>query len=90
MEFINNIKNETLIICSNNDKINILKRNRLINIKVMNFQEFILKYCFDYDEDAIIYIMEEYNVKYEIATMYLKNLYFIEEKDYGIKKKKDL
>ena len=29
----------------------------------MNFQEFILKYCFDYDEDAIIYIMEEYKIR---------------------------
>ena len=86
MDFLNEINKETLIICNDNDKELILKRNKLINIKVLNMNEFISKYCFDYDEDAILYLMNKYNMKYEIALMYIKNIYYIENKDYGIKK----
>ena len=73
MDFINNIEKETLIICNDCDKSILLKRNKLINIKVMNMNEFITKYMYNYEEDAILYIMQKYNVKYEIALMYIKN-----------------
>ena len=86
MDFINNIKKEKIIICNDNDKLSILKRNKLINIKIMNMNEFISKYCFDYDEDTILYIMNRYGVKYEIASMYIKNLYYIENKKYNFSK----
>ena len=86
MDFINNINKETLIICNNSDKHLILNRNKLINIKVMNMNEFISKYCFSYDENAIIYIMNKYNIRYDIALMYIKNMYFIKNKKYNIKK----
>jgi len=86
MDFINNIKKETLIICNDDDKLNLLKRNKLVNMKLMNMNEFISKYCFDYDDEAILYIMNKYNIKYEIADMYIKNLYYIENKKYNIKK----
>ena len=86
MEFINDIKRETLVICNDSDKRKFLKRDKLINIKVMNMSEFISKYCFDYDESTIMYVVDRYNVKYEIALMYIKNLYYIENKKYNIKK----
>lgn len=86
MNFIDEIKKETLIICNDSDKLNILKRNKLVNVKVMNMNEFITKYCFDYDENTITYIMRKYNVKYEIALVYIKNLYYIEDKEYDVKK----
>lgn len=86
MNFINNIKKETLIICNNSDKLKLLKRNKLINIKVMNMNEFISKYCFNYNESAILYIMQKYKIKYEIAKIYINNLYYIENKKYNIKK----
>ena len=86
MKFLDDIKNETIIICNESDKEKILMRNKLINIKVMSMNQFISKYCFDYDDDAIIYVMEKYNVKYEIALVYIKNLYYIEDKKYNIKK----
>ena len=86
MNFLNEIEKESLIICNDSDKEEILKRNKLINIKVMNMNEFISKYCFEYDENAILYLMNKYSVKYEIALMYIKNLYYIENKKYGVKK----
>ena len=86
MEFLNDIKNETIIICNESDKRKILMKNKLINIKIMNMKQFISKYCFDYDDATVIYVMEKYNVKYEIALVYIKNLYYVENKVYNIKK----
>jgi len=86
MKFLDDIKNETVVICNDSDRLKILKRNKLVNIKVMNMQQFISKYYFDYDEETILYIMNKYNVKYEIALIYLKNLYYIENKKYDVKK----
>lgn len=86
MDFLNSIKRETLIICSDSVKKHILKRNQLLNIKVMNIDEFVIKYCFEYDENAIIYLMKKYKLKYEIAHMYIKNLYYIKDIEYGINK----
>ena len=44
MDFINDITKITLIICNSSDKHKILKRNKLINLKVMTLKEFITKY----------------------------------------------
>ena len=63
MKFIDNIKKETVIICNNSDKKKLLMRNKLINLKIMNMNEFISKFCFDYDENTIIYVMNKYNAK---------------------------
>ena len=86
MDWLDNIKKETLIICSDEDRKKILMRNKLINIKVMSFMQFVKKYYFDYDENTILYVMDKYSVKYEIALVYIKNLYYIEDKEYSIKK----
>ena len=86
MDFIDEIKKETLIICNDSDRNVFFRRKKLINIKLMNIKDFILKYCFDYDEKTILYVMDKYNVRYEIALMYIKNLYYIENKIYNVKK----
>lgn len=86
MDFLDEIKEETLIICSKYDKEKILSMNKLINIKIMNLSEFISKFCFDYDENAILYVMNKCNVKYEVAEMYINNLYYIESKKYNVNK----
>ena len=83
MNFINDIKKETLIICNKYTKENILKLNKLIPIKIMTQEEFKEKYFFSYDEESIIYIINKYNVKYEIATEYIDNLYYIDNKKYN-------
>lgn len=86
MKFLDEIKTETVIICNDSDRLKILGRNKLINIKVMTLNEFVSKYYFDYDEKTILYVMNKYNIKYEIALMYIKNLYYIEDKKYSVKK----
>jgi len=81
------IKNNTIIICNNNYKMQILKDiKKLINIKFMSMDEFIKSYYFDYDEKTILYVIKKYNIKYEIALEYLNNLIYIEDKNYNNKK----
>ena len=81
------IKNNTIIICNNNYKMQILKDiKKLINIKFMSMDEFIKSYYFDYDEKTILYVIKKYNIKYEIVLEYLNNLIYIEDKNYNNKK----
>lgn len=83
MDFINDINSETLIICNNNIKDIIIAMHLLKPIKFMNIKEFLHKYYFDYDDDTITYIVNKYNVRYDIAKEYLDNLYYIENMQYN-------
>ena len=77
MDFINDINSETLIICNSNIKDIIMNMHVLKPIKFINISEFLHKYYFDYDENTITYIIDKYNVRYDIAKEYLDNLYYI-------------
>lgn len=82
-----NIENNTLLIVPNTLKNEVIKSiKKLINYKIMSLDEFIKKYYFDYNEQSIYFLMNKYNIKYDIALMYLKNIYYIEDKKYNIKK----
>ena len=84
---IDNVKNNSIIICNNNYKKQILKNiKKLINIKFMDINEFIKSYYFDYDEKSVLYLIKKYNIKYEIALEYLNNLIYIESKEYDFEK----
>ena len=83
MDFVNDINEETLIICNNDIRSHILNMHKLLPIKIMNMTDFIHKYLFSYDEEAILFIMNEYHVKYEIAKEYIDNLYYIKNISYG-------
>ena len=86
IEFLDDIKSETIIICKSGFKNYILKQKKLYTIKIYTLNEFIHLYCFDYDYRAILYISDKYNLKYDIAKMYLDNLYYVDDVKYGIKK----
>ena len=58
----------------------IRNNNSLLDIKFMTIDEFIKNYYFDYGKEAVNYLMNKYNYKYDVACVYLNNLYFI--KDY--------
>lgn len=81
------IENNTLLIVPNNLKKTVLKKiKKLVNFKIMSLEEFIKSYFYDYDEEAIYYLMKKYNYKYEVALTYLRNLYYIDDKKYNIEK----
>lgn len=76
-----------LIICPNDEKIKILddlsKDNNLYNIKFMTKEEYKKNYFYNYDEKALYYLLTKYNYNLDVAKVYLKNLYVIDEqKDY--------
>lgn len=86
MDFLKDINEEVILICEDAVKEKILSFNRLIPIKMMNILEFMKLYLFSYDDEAVMLISKVYNCKYEIAKMYIENLYFVKDKEYGIAK----
>ena len=76
--------NIDIIITSNNQKKELLKsfNNKLLNIKIYTLNEFNRLYYYDYDKQAIIYIMDKYNCLPEIAKIYLDNLTYLTNKNY--------
>ena len=58
----------------------------LKNIKFITISEFQSKYYFSYDKKAINYLMKKYGWKYEVCLVYLKNLYYVENKKYKYEK----
>lgn len=80
------IKEETLVVTRRGYINKFLKRKTLSNVKYITLDDFLKKYLFSYDELAIYHIMKKYNIKYEVAIIYLKNIYYIKEKEYKSKK----
>lgn len=82
--------NSILIIPNNIKKKVLLKLNDLdsiYNIKILSLNEFINILTFTYDEEAIYYLMKKYNIKYEVAKVYLCNIKYIDENNnYNVKK----
>lgn len=80
-----NLKDNTLLIIPNHLKETILLSfcDELKNIKIMTDNEFIRSYYFDYDLETIYYLMNKYKLKYEVVLIYLKNLYYVENKNYN-------
>ncbi len=93
---MNEYKDENLlIICPNTEKIKILdtlsKDKNLYNIKFMTKEEYKKNYLYTYDEKALYYLLTKYNYNLDVAKVYLKNLYVIDEsKDYKSPKLKFL
>lgn len=91
---LENIKDNTIIICETNTKKSILKeltnKKILKNIKLLTKKELQQKLYFTYNEKAILYLIEKYKYNYEVATLYLNNLIYLEEKVYKNEKLKHL
>lgn len=81
MDGLNNLENDSILIIPNNLKDKVLSYinsyDSFINIKIMTLDEVKRNIYFDYDEEAISYIMNKYKVKSNIARIYLDNIYYI-------------
>lgn len=80
-------KENLLIICPNEEKIKILdtisKEEKLYDIKFMTKEEYKKNYYYNYNEKALYYLLSKYKFNLDVAKVYLKNLYVIDElKDY--------
>ena len=67
-----------LYIVNNSYKEYLLKREKkLEDIKYITLDDFKKNYMFNYDDEAIYYLMKTRKIKYDIAASYIKNLYLI-------------
>ena len=76
-----------LIVCPNEEKIKILDKistdEKLYDIKFMTKEEYKKNYYYNYDDKALHYLLTKYKYNLNVAKIYLKNLYVIDEnKDY--------
>lgn len=87
MDFLNDIKEKTILVVPSDVKDKVLEYadnlSSLVQFKIYSLNEIKKYLCFDYDVDAILYLMEKYNYGYEIAKNYIENLYYIEDIDYS-------
>lgn len=87
MELLKHLSKETIVITNYAYKDYLLKElskeQKLYNISFLSMKELINRYYFSYDHKSIYYLMDKYNLKYDIADLYLKNLYYIEDKFYN-------
>ncbi len=74
---------DTYDVIVTNNKDSIINNRKLGNNKVYSLKEFMNNYYFSYDLKTIYYVMNKYNVIYDIAKIYLDNLIYIEDKNYS-------
>lgn len=79
-------KEKLLIIPSNFKTIKKINNNLLSNIKVTTFKEVKEELYFKYNEESIHFIMKKCGINYELARIYIENMYYIENKKYNISK----
>jgi len=83
MSFLENIQDNTIVICETDCKKYLLKKMSLehifLNVKFFTKKDFISECTFKYKDNALEYILDKYNYKIDIAKMYLNNIYYIDE-----------
>lgn len=88
------LKENQIIIVPSSKRSKILREiSRLktcYSYKLFSIDEFKRQFLFDYDEDAIAYLMDTYHYKLDVSKMYLENMYYVEEKEYHEERLKTL
>ena len=86
MELLDLIKEKTLIITDSSHKKRLLdeinKSKKLFNIKFMSLEEYKKNLLFDYNLNTINYLVSNYKMKVSNAISLIKNLYYIENREY--------
>jgi len=94
MDFLKKINEDTVLIIPNILKAKVLEfidsLNKLINVKIYSLEEVKKHLYFSYDEEAILYLMDKYNYKYEVSKTLIDNMYYVEDKNYSSNKLKEL
>ena len=81
MDLLKNMENNSVLVIPSVLKEKVLNYindyDRLLNVKIMTLDGVKRKIYFDYNEEAVLYIMNKYHVKSNIARIYLDNIYYI-------------
>ena len=91
---LDRFENDTLVICPNSYKKKLLasfyNEKKIINVSFMTIEEYKKNYFFDYDYKAIKYLMDKHGYSVNNAKEIIENIYYVEDKEYGIQKLDDL
>ncbi|MDD2409866.1 MAG: PD-(D/E)XK nuclease family protein [Bacilli bacterium] len=91
MNIIKYFDHNVIFIVPDEYKINIIKlinnQNKLYNIKVFTISEFKKKLLFSFNEQAIFYLMNNYNMSYSYAIDIINNLYYLSFDENNLKLK---
>ena len=73
MEILNKLTDNTIFITPNSVKEQILvslnKKDKILNIKFMTLEEVRNNYYFEYDEKALLFIMDNYKLNVDISRI---------------------
>ncbi len=75
---------QKIYITSNNNKLYLLdklRKNNDLSSLVMSLNELKRQLFFDYNEDALFYLVSKYHITKEIANTYVLNLYYLNDQD---------
>lgn len=91
MNYLEYVKDNTIIICNNDKKKAILKSlsdtKKFLNVVFYTEKEFIRNYLFKVKDEALEYITSKYNLNIDVSKMYLGNIYYVcENINYNNKK----
>ena len=81
MKFLENIKENTLLIIDNSLKEKILEEinnyPKLLNIKIMTLTDFYKHYFYDYNKETLYYLINKYQITVSNALIYLDNMKYL-------------
>lgn len=80
------ISDNTILVVLSSFKQQVIRKliqQGLRNVKVMTLDEVRRNFYFDYDDQAIYYLMKQYGYQYDVAKMYLSHFYEVDQEDFG-------
>ena len=87
MELLSQLKDNLLIIVPSKVKEDLLHTLSTMKqhyiLKIMTFEELKKEFYFQYDIDCYAYLMQKYHYKMDVCEVFLKNMYYIEDKKYN-------
>lgn len=93
MKYLDYLTDNTLLVVPNDIKediiLEVIEEKPLVNIKYSSLEN-LRRSFFEYDEKAIYYLMKHYNLKYEVALIYLDNMLYLKKKSYDSEKLNNL
>ena len=93
MKYLDYLTDNTLLVVPNDIKediiLEVIEEKPLVNIKYSSLEN-LRRSFFEYDEKAVYYLMKHYNLKYEVALIYLDNMLYLKKKSYDNEKLNNL
>lgn len=94
MNFLKDIEGNSILVIPSKLRSKVLdyidKQELLLNIKILTFSDLKKGLLFDYNNEAINYVMRSRNVGYNVARDLINNIYFLNKNTCEEKKLQDL